>query len=171
MNNLFGLNEDAALDAHRYDNKINFISHQSETPNCTAKVISVCCVHHITMWAMGNIAVSKELIFEYAYQRIIGPDCIKEGAYSDRIWVKFDFSCICEIDLLVRVKSLTLTMWRTYVYRVIESSISNIGRMKGRVTCDNWVTDISVWSMGRANEEMPKLPAALDFHTANPTLV
>ncbi|KAE8954257.1 hypothetical protein PR002_g32135, partial [Phytophthora rubi] len=42
MSYLFDLNEDAVLDALRDGNKSKFINHDGETPNCTAKVLSVC---------------------------------------------------------------------------------------------------------------------------------
>ncbi|KAE9150934.1 hypothetical protein PF001_g4791 [Phytophthora fragariae] len=48
MSYLFDLNEDAVLDALRCGNKSKFINHDGEAPNCTAKVVSVCGVHHIT---------------------------------------------------------------------------------------------------------------------------
>ncbi|CAI5706435.1 unnamed protein product [Peronospora farinosa] len=53
---LFDLNENAMLDALRYSNKSKFINHERDTPNCTAKAVSVCGVHHITTWALRNIA-------------------------------------------------------------------------------------------------------------------
>ncbi|KAE9063666.1 hypothetical protein PF006_g30887, partial [Phytophthora fragariae] len=46
MSYLFDLNEDAVLDALRDGNKSKFINHDGETPNCTAKVLSVWCAPH-----------------------------------------------------------------------------------------------------------------------------
>ncbi|KAL4177222.1 hypothetical protein KRP22_002156 [Phytophthora ramorum] len=74
MSYLFDLNEDAVLDALRSGNKSKFINHDSESPNCTAKVVSVCGVHHITIWTLRDIAVGEELVFNYGYKRSVGPD-------------------------------------------------------------------------------------------------
>ncbi|KAE8895204.1 hypothetical protein PF010_g17621 [Phytophthora fragariae] len=74
MSYLFDLNEDAVLDALRDGNKSKFINHDGETPNCTAKVLSVCGVHHISIWALRDIAIGEELVFDYGYQRSVGPD-------------------------------------------------------------------------------------------------
>ncbi|KAG2771468.1 hypothetical protein Pcac1_g17439 [Phytophthora cactorum] len=65
---LFDLNEDAVLDALRCGSKSKFINHDGEVPNCTAKVVSVCGVHHITIWALRNIAVGEELGFRLRLQ-------------------------------------------------------------------------------------------------------
>ncbi|KAL3667036.1 hypothetical protein V7S43_007979 [Phytophthora oleae] len=74
MSYLFDLNEDAVLDALRDGNKSKFINHEGEAPNCTAKVVSVSGVHHITIWALCDIAVGDELMFDYGYKRGVGPD-------------------------------------------------------------------------------------------------
>ncbi|KAG1688624.1 hypothetical protein DVH05_003549 [Phytophthora capsici] len=74
MSYLFDLNEDAVLDALRDGNKSKFINHEGEAPNCTAKVVSVSGVHHITIWAVCDIAVGEELVFDYGYKRNVGPD-------------------------------------------------------------------------------------------------
>ncbi|KAI9913779.1 hypothetical protein PsorP6_004984 [Peronosclerospora sorghi] len=74
MSYLFDLNEDAVVDAIRCGNKSKFINHDGETPNCTAKVVNVCGVHHITIWALRNIAIGEELVFDYGYKRSVGPD-------------------------------------------------------------------------------------------------
>ncbi|TDH66831.1 hypothetical protein CCR75_003104 [Bremia lactucae] len=74
MSYLFDLNEDAVLDAIRCGNKSKFINHESDSPNCTAKVLSVCGAHHITIWALRDIAVGEELRFDYGYKRSVGPD-------------------------------------------------------------------------------------------------
>ncbi|KAG7375706.1 Histone-lysine N-methyltransferase ezh1 [Phytophthora pseudosyringae] len=71
---LFDLNEDAVLDALRCGNKSKFINHEGDTPNCTGKVVSVSGVHHITVWALRDIAVGEELVFDYGYKRSVGPD-------------------------------------------------------------------------------------------------
>ncbi|CAI5706433.1 unnamed protein product [Peronospora farinosa] len=74
MSFLFDLNEDAVLDALRYSNKSKFINHEKDAPNCTAKAVSVCGVHHITIWALRTIAVGEELVFDYGYKRSVAPD-------------------------------------------------------------------------------------------------
>ncbi|GMF55838.1 unnamed protein product [Phytophthora fragariaefolia] len=74
MSYLFDLNEDAVLDALRSGNKSKFINHDGDSPNCTAKVVSVCGVHHISIWALRDIAVGDELVFDYGYKRSVGPD-------------------------------------------------------------------------------------------------
>ncbi|KAE9048660.1 hypothetical protein PR001_g3719 [Phytophthora rubi] len=74
MSYLFDLNEDAVLNAPRDGNKSKFINHDGETPNCTAKVLSVCGVHHISIWALRDIAIGEELVFDYGYRRRVGPD-------------------------------------------------------------------------------------------------
>ncbi|RMX66479.1 hypothetical protein DD238_002378 [Peronospora effusa] len=74
MSFLFDLNEDAVLDALRYSNKSKFINHEKDTPNCTAKAVSVCGVHHITIWALRTITVGEELVFDYGYKRSVAPD-------------------------------------------------------------------------------------------------
>ncbi|KAG6586538.1 Transcriptional repressor EZH1 [Phytophthora cinnamomi] len=74
MSYLFDLNEDAVLDALRSGNKSKFINHDGETPNCAAKVMSVCGVHHISIWALRDITVGEELVFDYGYKRSVGPD-------------------------------------------------------------------------------------------------
>ncbi|KAG2771563.1 hypothetical protein Pcac1_g17446 [Phytophthora cactorum] len=79
---LFDLNEDAVLDALRCGSKSKFINHDGEVPNCTAKVVSVCGVHHITIWALRNIAVGEELVFDYGYKRSVGPDWSQRRAAS-----------------------------------------------------------------------------------------
>ncbi|EGZ25857.1 hypothetical protein PHYSODRAFT_326822 [Phytophthora sojae] len=82
MSYLFDLNEDAVLDALRSGNKSKFINHDGETPNCTAKVVSVCGVHHISIWALRDIAVSEELVFDYGYKRSVGPGWSQRRAAS-----------------------------------------------------------------------------------------
>ncbi|CAI5731558.1 unnamed protein product [Peronospora destructor] len=74
MSFLFDLNEDAVLDALRYSNKSKFVNHERDTPNCTAKAVSVCGVHHITIWALRTIVVGEELVFDYGYKRNVAPD-------------------------------------------------------------------------------------------------
>jgi hypothetical protein len=74
MSYLFDLNEDAVLDALRRGNKSKFINHDGNTPNCTAKVTSVCGVHHISIRAVRDIAIGEELGFDYGYKRGVGPD-------------------------------------------------------------------------------------------------
>ncbi|RLN59890.1 hypothetical protein BBJ28_00026391 [Nothophytophthora sp. Chile5] len=71
---LFDLNEDAVLDALRAGNKSKLINHDAETPNCTAKVTSVCGVHHINISALRNIARGEELVFDYGYKGTVGPN-------------------------------------------------------------------------------------------------
>ena len=71
---LFDLNEDLVLDAIRSGNKSKFINHEGDTPNCTAKVVSVCGVHHITIWTLCDIAAGEELTFDYRYNQSVGPD-------------------------------------------------------------------------------------------------
>lgn len=71
---LFDLNEDAVVDAVRCGNKSKFMNHEGGTPNCTAKVVSVCGMHHITIWALRSIAIGEELVFDYGYSRSVGPD-------------------------------------------------------------------------------------------------
>ncbi|ETN12566.1 hypothetical protein, variant 1 [Phytophthora nicotianae INRA-310] len=82
MSYLFDLNEDAVLDALRCGNKSKFINHDGVTPNCTAKVVSVCGVHHITIWALRDISVGEELMFDYGYKRSVGPDWSQRRAAS-----------------------------------------------------------------------------------------
>jgi SET domain-containing protein len=82
MSYLFDLNEDAVLDALRCGNKSKFINHEGDTPNCTAKVVSVCGVHHITIWALRDIAVGEELVFDYGYKRSVGGDWSQKRAAS-----------------------------------------------------------------------------------------
>ncbi|KUF93618.1 hypothetical protein AM588_10004490 [Phytophthora nicotianae] len=82
MSYLFDLNEDAVLDALRCGNKSKFINHDGVTPNCTAKVVSVCGVHHITIWALRDISVGEELVFDYGYKRSVGPDWSQRRAAS-----------------------------------------------------------------------------------------
>ncbi|KAF1792443.1 hypothetical protein GQ600_4528 [Phytophthora cactorum] len=43
---------------------------------------SVCGVHHITIWALRNIAVGEELVFDYGYKRSVGPDWSQRRAAS-----------------------------------------------------------------------------------------
>ncbi|CEG40325.1 Transcriptional repressor EZH1 [Plasmopara halstedii] len=83
MSYLFDLNEDAVLDALRCGNKSKFINHSSDKPNCTAKVVSVCGVHHITIWALRDIKVGEELLFDYGYKRSVGPDWSQRRAESN----------------------------------------------------------------------------------------
>ncbi|CAH0487090.1 unnamed protein product [Peronospora farinosa] len=92
---LFDLNENAMLDALRYSNKSKFINHEKDTPNCTAKAVSVCGVHHITTWALRNIAVGEELVFDYGYKkkccsglekrRRRVPDELQQAAFTARL--------------------------------------------------------------------------------------
>ncbi|RQM13283.1 hypothetical protein DD237_007861 [Peronospora effusa] len=93
---LFDLNENAMLDALRYSNKSKFINHERDTPNCTAKAVSVCGVHHITTWALRNIAVGEELAFDYGYKQSV-----------DTNWVKVNLSRKWNVTL--RVFSSTAT--------------------------------------------------------------
>ncbi|RMX66470.1 hypothetical protein DD238_002377 [Peronospora effusa] len=86
---LFDLNENAMLDALRYSNKSKFINHERDTPNCTAKAVSVCGVHHITTWALRNIAVGEELAFDYGYKQSV-----------DTNWVKVNLSRKWNVTLL-----------------------------------------------------------------------
>ncbi|KAJ8528647.1 hypothetical protein ON010_g14682 [Phytophthora cinnamomi] len=82
MSYLFDLNEDAVLDALRSGNKSKFINHDGEAPNCTAKVVSVCGVHHISIWSLSDIGVGEELVFDYGYKRSVGPDWSQRRAES-----------------------------------------------------------------------------------------
>ncbi|KAF1776632.1 hypothetical protein GQ600_6329 [Phytophthora cactorum] len=60
-----------------------------------------CAPHY--RWAMHNIAVGEELDFDYGHKRSVGPDWsrrrmastdpVKEGVYSDHMWVDSVFSC------------------------------------------------------------------------------
>ncbi|OWZ23097.1 hypothetical protein PHMEG_0002089 [Phytophthora megakarya] len=86
MSYLFDLNEDAVLDALRNGNKSKFINHEGETPNCTAKVVSVCGVHHITIWALRDIAVGEELVFDYGYKRSTGASVEQHRRIPDKVF-------------------------------------------------------------------------------------
>ncbi|CAI5706425.1 unnamed protein product [Peronospora farinosa] len=54
----FDLNEDAVLGALRYSNKNKFVNHGRNTPNCTAMAVSICGVHHITVWALHTVSTT-----------------------------------------------------------------------------------------------------------------
>ncbi|KAF4320718.1 hypothetical protein BBO99_00005346 [Phytophthora kernoviae] len=85
MSYLFDLNEDAVLDALRSGNKSKFINHEGETPNCTAKVVSVCGIHHISIWALRNIAKGEELFFDYGYKGNVGPEWSKHRSRLETV--------------------------------------------------------------------------------------
>lgn len=74
MSFLFNLNEDAVIDAVRRGNKSKFINHGNVGQNCTAKVLRVGGEHHIAIFAREDIAVGKELYFNYGYQGQSAPD-------------------------------------------------------------------------------------------------
>ncbi|KAF1786686.1 SET domain [Phytophthora cactorum] len=93
---LFDLNEDAVLDALRCGSKSKFINHDGEAPNCTAKVVSVCGVHHITIWALRNIAVGEELVFDYGYKRSVGPDWSQH--YNQAASSLVVLLTVCDVD-------------------------------------------------------------------------
>ncbi|CAI5702512.1 unnamed protein product [Peronospora effusa] len=54
----FDLNEDAVLGALRYSSKNKFVNHGRNTPNCTAMAVSICGVHHITVWALHTVSTT-----------------------------------------------------------------------------------------------------------------
>ncbi|RLN61642.1 hypothetical protein BBP00_00005274 [Phytophthora kernoviae] len=85
MSYLFDLNEDAVLDALRSGNKSKFINHEGETPNCTAKVVSVCGIHHISIWALRDIAKGEELFFDYGYKGNVGPEWSKHRSRLETV--------------------------------------------------------------------------------------
>ncbi|KAG7401309.1 Histone-lysine N-methyltransferase ezh1 [Phytophthora boehmeriae] len=85
MSYLFDLNEDAVLDALRSGNKSKFINHEGETPNCTAKVVSVCGIHHISIWALRDIAKGEELVFDYGYKGNVGPEWSKRRSRLETV--------------------------------------------------------------------------------------
>jgi hypothetical protein len=64
---LFDLNTAQAIDATRLGNKLRFINHSKNEPNCVARIIMANCVHRIGFFATENLRAGEELYFDYGY--------------------------------------------------------------------------------------------------------
>ncbi|MCJ1485939.1 hypothetical protein MMC06_006115 [Schaereria dolodes] len=63
---LFNLNRDQVLDSTRVGNKFRYINHQTPPyANCRAKILLCNTVQRIGMFAVRNLEIGEELLFDY----------------------------------------------------------------------------------------------------------
>jgi hypothetical protein len=76
---LFQADKETVIDAQRFGNVARFINHSAKKPNCMVRVMQICGVHTVCIFAAQDINPGHELFFDYNHGRAgLAPDWLEK---------------------------------------------------------------------------------------------